>query len=143
MTDTNNKGCGTLILVALASFFIGRLSVTDEKAEVEPAVKEAKLTDEAIAKPKASNPQKTKKKKQKNAQNIAPKANQFLDAPSEEPQLGSYLEPEKTPKKSKQDVFVYYRNCSAARAAGAAPVYAGDPGYASRLDRDGDGVGCE
>lgn len=37
----------------------------------------------------------------------------------------------------------YYRNCSEARAAGAAPVYAGDPGYARRLDRDGDGVGCE
>lgn len=37
----------------------------------------------------------------------------------------------------------YYANCSAARAAGAAPVYSGDPGYARRLDRDGDGVGCE
>lgn len=37
----------------------------------------------------------------------------------------------------------YYQNCSAARAAGAAPVYAGEPGYARRLDRDGDGVGCE
>ena len=37
----------------------------------------------------------------------------------------------------------YYRNCSAARAAGAAPVRRGDPGYASHLDRDGDGVGCE
>lgn len=37
----------------------------------------------------------------------------------------------------------YYRNCSAARAAGAAPVYAGEPGYARHLDRDGDGVGCE
>ena len=38
---------------------------------------------------------------------------------------------------------VYYANCSAARAAGAAPVRVGDPGYASKLDRDGDGVGCE
>ncbi|WP_052493153.1 excalibur calcium-binding domain-containing protein [Rhodococcus sp. MEB064] len=37
----------------------------------------------------------------------------------------------------------YYKNCSAAKAAGAAPVYAGDPGYGSHLDRDGDGVGCE
>ena len=37
----------------------------------------------------------------------------------------------------------YYHNCSAARAAGAAPVRSGDPGYASHLDRDGDGVGCE
>lgn len=37
----------------------------------------------------------------------------------------------------------YYENCDAARAAGAAPVYSGDPGYGSHLDRDGDGVGCE
>lgn len=38
---------------------------------------------------------------------------------------------------------VYFANCSAARAAGAAPVRIGDPGYARHLDRDGDGVGCE
>lgn len=37
----------------------------------------------------------------------------------------------------------YYANCAAARAAGAAPVRTGDPGYGSHLDRDGDGVGCE
>ncbi|MDR7329860.1 excalibur calcium-binding domain-containing protein [Corynebacterium guangdongense] len=37
----------------------------------------------------------------------------------------------------------YFQNCSAARAAGAAPVYRGNPGYGSHLDRDGDGVGCE
>ena len=37
----------------------------------------------------------------------------------------------------------YYANCSAARAAGAAPVMRGDPGYARKLDRDNDGVGCE
>lgn len=36
-----------------------------------------------------------------------------------------------------------YANCSEARAAGAAPVRAGDPGYSRKLDRDGDGVGCE
>jgi hypothetical protein len=38
---------------------------------------------------------------------------------------------------------VYYPNCSAARAAGAAPVRRGQPGYASHLDRDNDGIGCE
>ena len=38
---------------------------------------------------------------------------------------------------------VYYANCTAARAAGAAPVHIGDPGYSTRLDRDGDGIGCE
>ncbi len=37
----------------------------------------------------------------------------------------------------------YYRSCAAARAAGAAPLHRGDPGYRSGLDRDGDGVACE
>lgn len=37
----------------------------------------------------------------------------------------------------------YYPNCAAARAAGAAPIYRGEPGYSSKLDRDGDGVACE
>jgi hypothetical protein len=36
-----------------------------------------------------------------------------------------------------------YANCSEARAAGAAPLYSGDPGYSSRLDGDGDGIACE
>ncbi len=38
---------------------------------------------------------------------------------------------------------VPYPNCTAARAAGAAPVRAGQAGYGRHLDRDGDGVGCE
>ncbi|MFD8102824.1 excalibur calcium-binding domain-containing protein [Nocardia fluminea] len=37
----------------------------------------------------------------------------------------------------------YYPNCKAVKAAGAAPLYRGDPGYSSSLDRDGDGVACE
>lgn len=36
----------------------------------------------------------------------------------------------------------YYANCDAVRAAGAAPIRRGDPGYSRRLDRDGDGEGC-
>lgn len=38
---------------------------------------------------------------------------------------------------------VYYKNCSAVRAAGAAPIYPGDPGWDPKFDRDNDGVGCE
>lgn len=38
---------------------------------------------------------------------------------------------------------VYYKNCTAVRAAGAAPIHRGDPGYGKHLDRDGDGVACE
>ncbi|MUK01337.1 DUF1524 domain-containing protein [Vibrio cholerae] len=36
-----------------------------------------------------------------------------------------------------------YANCDAVRAAGAAPIYAGTPGFEAKFDRDGDGVGCE
>lgn len=41
------------------------------------------------------------------------------------------------------DGGVYYKNCSAVRAAGKAPLYRGQPGYASHLDRDHDGIACE
>ncbi len=38
---------------------------------------------------------------------------------------------------------VSYANCTAVRAAGAAPIYAGTPGYGTHLDRDRDGIGCD
>ncbi|WP_298165374.1 excalibur calcium-binding domain-containing protein [Novosphingobium sp.] len=41
------------------------------------------------------------------------------------------------------DRDAFYPNCSAARAAGAAPLREGDGGYSRRLDRDGDGIACE
>lgn len=54
------------------------------------------------------------------------------------------LKPVVTPTEVPQSTSsVYYRNCTAARAAGAAPVYVGDPGYGIHLDRDHDGIGCE
>jgi len=35
------------------------------------------------------------------------------------------------------------QNCAAVRAAGKAPIRRGQPGYASHLDRDNDGAGCD
>src|SRR5215475_5140854 len=37
----------------------------------------------------------------------------------------------------------YYHNCTAARAAGAAPIRRGEPGYRPALDADNDGIACE
>ena len=57
--------------------------------------------------------------------------------------------PQPQPQPQPQQGFVSqpqqgsYRNCSEARAAGAAPLHRGDPGYSPRLDRDGDGLACE
>jgi hypothetical protein len=36
-----------------------------------------------------------------------------------------------------------YASCAEARAAGAAPIRRGEPGYGAHLDRDQDGVACE
>ncbi|QGP80104.1 calcium-binding protein [Sphingobium sp. CAP-1] len=36
-----------------------------------------------------------------------------------------------------------YRGCREARAAGAAPLYRGQPGYGTHMDGDGDGIACE
>ncbi|WP_370308217.1 excalibur calcium-binding domain-containing protein [Sphingobium abikonense] len=36
-----------------------------------------------------------------------------------------------------------YRNCREARAAGAAPLYRGQPGYGPHMDGDSDGIACE
>lgn len=62
--------------------------------------------------------------------------------------FGTYTPPPPAPAPTPataqpQSVSIYYKNCTEARAAGAAPVYAGQPGYGAHLDRDGDGVGCE
>ena len=42
-----------------------------------------------------------------------------------------------------RESWIYYPNCSAARAEGADPLHAGQPGYRRTLDEDGDGVACE
>jgi hypothetical protein len=38
---------------------------------------------------------------------------------------------------------VHYSGCSQARAAGAAPLYRGTPGYREGMDGDDDGIACE
>ena len=67
-------------------------------------------------------------------------------APQTEP-VQFYEEPEVTEAPVYEEPApqqdVYYKNCTIARQAGAAPVYRGQPGYGPHLDRDGDGIGCE
>ncbi|PPL19367.1 hypothetical protein GY24_06380 [Microterricola pindariensis] len=57
-------------------------------------------------------------------------------APAPDPAPAPAPEPAPAPN-------VSYANCDAVRAAGAAPIRVGDPGYSRKLDRDGDGIGCE
>lgn len=52
-------------------------------------------------------------------------------------------QPQQQANQQQQQSNTYYPNCTAANAAGAAPLYRGQPGYSTKLDRDGDGVACE
>lgn len=65
-------------------------------------------------------------------------------APAAEPAPAAPVEaPAEVPAPAQLLTDTYYKNCTAAREAGAAPLYAGSPGYRPQLDRDGDGVACE
>jgi hypothetical protein len=55
---------------------------------------------------------------------------------------GTSKPPTSNPPAAQQNP-VYYQNCDDARAKGAAPVYANQPGYRAGLDSDSDGIGCE
>ena len=124
MADDSNLGA--LAIVGVIAFSMGRCSVGDpEPAAVDFAASASYgdtevqgLADFSDAEP---------------ATTFAPPID-VEPAPEPEP----FVAPAPSPVRS-----VYYQNCSAARAAGAAPVRVGDPGYAPHLDRDRDGVGCE
>lgn len=67
-------------------------------------------------------------------------------APEPEPEVPESAEAPEAPEEpdpEPESDSEYYENCTAARAAGAAPLRRGDPGYGPHLDRDGDGVACE
>lgn len=67
----------------------------------------------------------------------------FFEPPVEAPPPTYEQLPPVVPLVPQVPSSVYYGSCAEARAAGAAPLHVGEPGYRSGLDRDGDGVACE
>lgn len=55
----------------------------------------------------------------------------------------SHPQPVTPPAATANPSDIAFASCAAAREAGAAPLYVGDPGYSTKLDRDQDGVACE
>lgn len=129
MAKKEQNGCAVLALVAFAAFLLGRCSADDREtpdpspaalygAGAVPARDGAGAADAVVA--------------DREADDVV------ASEPEPEPPPARFVSP--APSRISGTAF---RNCSEARAAGAAPIMAGDPGYAPRLDRDGDGVGCE
>lgn len=65
------------------------------------------------------------------------------EAPAPLTKAPETMAPSSAPAPTAAPPRAHYPNCTAVRAAGAAPIYRGEPGYSSSLDRDGDGVACE
>ena len=74
---------------------------------------------------------------QQPAQTVEPQPTQEVPTPQPAPTQEPALQP------AQQDTNVYYKNCTAVRAAGKVPLHQGEPGYSSKLDRDGDGIAFE
>lgn len=62
-------------------------------------------------------------------------------APTPPPSSGKPPVSSATPAPGPKDVS--YKNCAAAKAAGAAPIRRGQPGYGKHLDKDSDGIACD
>ena len=106
------------------------LTVTHDSAHAEAS---AKASASAAAAAEAA-----EKAAQEKAAQEAQQAEEAAQEQAQEPAQ----EPEE-PAQPAQKPQAYYRNCAEAKAAGAAPLYQGDPGYRSALDRDHDGIACE
>jgi len=57
--------------------------------------------------------------------------------------VSASVQPDGSSPDTSAEPKVFYPNCAAARAAGAAPMNYGDPGYREDLDGDDDGIACE
>lgn len=124
-----NAGCIGIVALLAIGFIAGRGSV--EEADADPVATQAEAADVD-----------TSAELLRAAERVDAEA-AAAEIPAPQPLYVPPPEPAYEPPVRQQAQSVYFRNCSEARAAGAAPVRRGDPGYARKLDRDGDGVGCE
>lgn len=73
---------------------------------------------------------------------VPPRMMSAAELDAQQPSGSSYAPAETRPPQVSSANWSY-RNCREARAAGAAPLYAGQPGYGAHMDGDGDGIACE
>ena len=144
-------GAGLLILLGLAGSCGGSDAETIVETETVTVTTGASAstvtttaTETVTATPDGAAPADPTSVAQEPAEQPVADANVGVDAPEEpEQQRAQFYAPAPEKPAPAPAQSAYYPNCAAARSAGAAPLYAGDPGYSSKLDRDGDGVACE
>lgn len=108
------------------------------KKEVEKKAKEEKERLEKEQKAKEEAEKKAKEEAEKKAREQA-----RIEAEKKAQEQARIEREQEAQRQREQKNNISYKNCTAVREAGAAPIYRGDPGYGKHLDRDGDGIGCE
>ena len=110
-----------------------------QEEEAKKVAEEKKAAEEAAAK-KAAEEEAARKAAEEQA---ARKAAEEQAAAQAEAQRQAEEAARQAQQQQQAQQNVHYANCSEVRAAGAAPLYQGQPGYNGKLDRDHDGVACE
>lgn len=138
------------------------VSEENQKAETNPTEEELKKQEEEEAKQLAVEEEKKKqeaeaqrlaeeKKKQEEAARLAAEQERIrkeeeakaIAAEEERKKQEVAAQAQAEAEAQQQASNVYYKNCDAVRAAGADPIRKGEPGYSTKLDRDGDGIACD
>lgn len=112
------------------------------KAADEEAARKAEEEKKKAEEEAAQKAEEEKKAAEEQARQQAEQQAQ-QQAAAEEAARQAQQQAEQQQAQQQQQASTYYPNCTAAKAAGAAPLYRGQPGYSTKLDRDGDGVACE
>ena len=112
------------------------------KAADEEAARKAEEEKKKAEEEAAQKAEEEKKAAEEQAKQQAEQEAQ-QQAAAEEAARQAQQQAEQQQAQQQQQANTYYPNCTAAKAAGAAPLYRGQLGYSTKLDRDGDGVACE
>lgn len=118
-------------------------TAAQKKADARKVAAEKKATAQARAKKAAQQASARKEAAVQAARNAEKRAAEQAAVARKNSFVAPPGAPKKTAPKRAASTSTFYKNCTAVRAAGADPIYVGDPGYSRKLDRDGDGVGCE
>ncbi|WP_231580535.1 excalibur calcium-binding domain-containing protein [Corynebacterium kalinowskii] len=124
------------------------ITTTVETTKTVEVTKSPSSTPQSSSKPPSSSTQTSQQPPAAEPPAPAPAAapvveEKIEDYPAQPQQFFAPPPPAPAPAQAPAPAAASYGSCKEARAAGAAPLYKGSPGYSSKLDRDGDGVACE
>ena len=116
----------------------------DEKRQADEQARKQQEEQKRLADEQARKPQEEQKRlADEQARKQQEEQKRLADEQARKQQEEQKAQQAQTQPASGNTSSAYYKNCAAVRAAGKAPLYKGQPGYDSHLDRDGDGVACE